>query len=448
MSKSMPQPPHLSKSVHLYSYHITSSSPEHDTTNPITSSIFAMRLFNVTTQRLESFNDEFELPNYATLSHTWGNPEDEITFQDVNTHLDDDVGFAQPSKAIAWDKMRGACAQALAFGCGHVWIDTFCIEKSSSAELQEAINSMFRWYGKAQMCLVYMSDVSTPDGPNQDGSEFQRSRWFSRGWTLQELVAPSRLVFFDKHWNVIGEASNLSATVSEITGIRREFLVGQGGSIREHLSRASIAERMSWASRRHTTRPEDMAYCLLGIFGIHMPMLYGEGWNAFKRLQEEIMKTTDDSSLLAWGLDRLGTTPDLSSILAPTPEYFEHCAKVYQVLGFWHVGQTRPSFFMTQRGLVIQNLPLVQVGKLLYLILNCGVPTSGIEQHFIAVPFISAQATGQEGYDIPEGFVRPSWCMPILVPLRFLRSAKRSSLLILRPSATSDKMRRKRILSL
>lgn len=144
MSKSMPQPPHLSKSVHLYSYHITSSSPEHDTTNPITSSIFAMRLFNVTTQRLESFNDEFELPDYAILSHTWGNPEDEITFQDVNTHFDDDVGFAQPSKAIAWDKMRGACAQALAFGCGHVWIDTFCIEKSSSAELQEAINSMFR----------------------------------------------------------------------------------------------------------------------------------------------------------------------------------------------------------------------------------------------------------------------------------------------------------------
>lgn len=250
-----------------------------------------MRLFNARTKRLESFNNESKLPEYAILSHTWDSPEDEIAFHDLNTHRCPNyscncpkevsnagtIGLGQSGKAVAWDKVKGTCDQALAHGYDYVWIDTFYIDKSSSVELQEAINSMFRWYEKAQVCFVYLSDVSTPDGPDQDQSEFRRSRWFTRGWTLQELLAPSRLVFFDKHWRAIGEAGDLKAIIGVITKIRRELIAGHAGSVHQLLCRASIAERMSWASRRHTTRPEDMAYCLLGIFDIQMPMIYGEG---------------------------------------------------------------------------------------------------------------------------------------------------------------------------
>jgi hypothetical protein len=164
-----------------------------------------------------------------------------------------------------------------------------CIDKTSTAELSEAINSMFRWYRESKICYAYLSDVS-------DASRFTESRWFTRGWTLQELVAPYNICFYDVKWYLIGTKLSLQAAISERTRIAEKVLAtGEFDYI-------SIAQRFSWAADRETTRTEDLAYCLLGMFNVNMPLLYGEGEKAFRRIQEEIMKISDDQSLFAWGL--------------------------------------------------------------------------------------------------------------------------------------------------
>ncbi|PMD16890.1 hypothetical protein NA56DRAFT_730642, partial [Hyaloscypha hepaticicola] len=184
-----------------------------------------------------------------------------------------------------WSKVTGCCAQAALDGWEYVWIDSCCIDKTSSAELSEAINSMFRWYKKAEVCYAYLSDVSSAsDDPRNFPSQFSQSKWFTRGWTLQELLAPHYVDFFDQTWTWIGSKGSLNAVISQITGIADLVCYKE----------ASVAQKMSWASYRETTRIEDLSYCLLGLFGVHMPPLYGEGENAFMRLQREIMNTTDD----------------------------------------------------------------------------------------------------------------------------------------------------------
>ena len=171
-----------------------------------------------------------------------------------------------------------------------------CIDKTSSAELSEAINSMFSWYQNAAICYAYLSDVPKCADVLTVDSMFSRSRWFTRGWTLQELIAPNNLTFFSMDWHPFGTKVELSSRVSSITGIERTFLSGKD------LESASTAKRMSWAASRKTSRVEDIAYCLLGIFDINMPLIYGEGKKAFRRLQEEIMKSrSEDHSLFAWG---------------------------------------------------------------------------------------------------------------------------------------------------
>lgn len=243
-----------------------------------------------------------ERRKYAILSHTWG-PE-EITFQELSKYS------AQPStssyhfrKAITssagYTKIQGFCNQAKRDGYDWVWIDTCCIDKRSSAELSEAINSMFKWYQESDICYVYLAGVlDESEDFSAKNSSFRKCRWFGSGWTLQELLAPKRVLFYSCQWKFIGEltpSSGLCDVVSEITSIPPAFLEGAP------LSMANIAQRMSWASKRKTTREEDMAYCLLGIFDVNMPLLYGEGAKAFRRLQEEIMKYTNDHTLLAWG---------------------------------------------------------------------------------------------------------------------------------------------------
>jgi hypothetical protein len=193
--------------------------------------------------------------------------------------------------------------------CDYVWIDTCCIDKTSSAELSEAINSMFRWYRKSKVCFAYLEDVSkgpgwkvieiesndedaTPPGsPDPALSFLAKSRWFKRGWTLQELIAPKAVYFYDSSWNKIGEKRQLEEEITEITGIDSDVLY-------DHtlLYTKSIARRMSWASSRETTKIEDIAYCLMGILDVNMPLLYGEGERAFTRLQEVIMQSSYDHS--------------------------------------------------------------------------------------------------------------------------------------------------------
>jgi ankyrin repeat protein len=228
---------------------------------------------------LTQFGDE-GIPPYAILSHTWGADAEEVTFED----LMNGTGKNKPG----YKKIRFCAEQAKSDDLQYFWIDTCCIDKRSSTELSEAINSMYRWYQDANACYAYLADVPSK-------TKFADSRWFARGWTLQELLAPSEVMFFDEEYKKLGTRTNLRQSVSSCTGIPEGILAGS-----DDLERISIAQRMSWAAKRETKRLEDRAYCLMGIFGINMPLLYGEGERAFLRLQEEIMKISDDHSLFAW----------------------------------------------------------------------------------------------------------------------------------------------------
>ncbi|PIL25396.1 hypothetical protein GSI_13286 [Ganoderma sinense ZZ0214-1] len=163
---------------------------------------------------------------------------------------------------------------------------------------------MFAWYRDAKICYTFLVDVSTSSFAelNAKGSAFRSSVWFTRGWTLQELIAPRQLVFLSQTWEPLGTKASLSALIEEITGIPTSVLVRDSqGSPHRSLDKCSVAQRMSWAANRNTTKVEDEAYSLLGIFDIHMPLLYGEGSRAFRRLQEEILRRIPDQTIFAWG---------------------------------------------------------------------------------------------------------------------------------------------------
>jgi hypothetical protein len=255
-----------------------------------------MRL--IKTQSLELVDAEtLHWPPYAILSHRWG--AQEVTLQ----HLRLKTPNGQPPPSVyhmeGYQKIQRFCYEAAREGIEYGWVDTCCIDKTSSAELSEAINSMFQWYSKAQVCYAYLNDVSLPHGNGSalDDAFFEalsNSQWWKRGWTLQELIAPSLVRFFSRDWTYFGDKVTLGPAITIITGIDQATLEGQD------IRRVSIARRMFWASQRITTKPEDLAYCLLGIFAVNMPLLYGEGEQAFIRLQEEIMKTSDDQSIFAW----------------------------------------------------------------------------------------------------------------------------------------------------
>jgi hypothetical protein len=242
-----------------------------------------MRLLNAKTLKLHSF-PEGEAPRYAILSHIWR--DEDLLFEDLQD-------IPRVSKKAGFTKIQFCCGQALKEDIEFVWVDTCCIDKTSSAELSEAINPMYRWYQKARICYAYLRDVSMPEDGEVD---IRGSLWFQRAWKLKELLAPRQLVFFSSDWKVVGSKEEKISTIAEATGIDDDYLIyGQ-------LKMASIAKRMSWAANRKATRAEDIAYSLFGIFDVQMPLLYGEGLpKAFRRLQEEIMKYSDDHTLFAWG---------------------------------------------------------------------------------------------------------------------------------------------------
>ncbi|TBU35788.1 heterokaryon incompatibility protein-domain-containing protein [Dichomitus squalens] len=262
---------------------------------------------------------------YAILSHVWDRRE--LSYQDAlqiqnSSQLTAVVDEVSPSQSptlvshtssafsIAYSssildhpdltsKVREACRVAREHGYRYIWIDSCCIDKTSSSELSEAINSMHRWYRDASVCYAFLADVPTANRAEirSPGSPFYQSRWFTRGWTLQELIASRSLVFLSRDWVALGTKVSLVDVVETITGIDQDILRHQ-----KSLDQVSVARRMSWASRRSTTRVEDEAYCLLGIFGINMETLYGEGRHAFFRLQEKILMQIPDQSIFAWGL--------------------------------------------------------------------------------------------------------------------------------------------------
>jgi hypothetical protein len=234
---------------------------------------------------LENFFGD-EIPPYATLSHTWGPKGSEVTYEDIVK------GTAAERKA-GYAKIRFCGEKAASHGLKYFWVDTCCIDRSSSAELQEAITSMFHWYRDAARCYVYLSDVSILDRDLNSQiyqtpweSAFRVSRWFTRGWTLQELLAPPLVEFFSQEHTRLGDKSSLEQQIHEITGIAVPALQGTP------LSQFSVDERFKWAEKRQTTREEDWAYSLLGIFDISMTLIYGERrGKAVIRLKGEIERS-------------------------------------------------------------------------------------------------------------------------------------------------------------
>ena len=238
------------------------------------------------------------IPPYAILSHTWGPDSEEVTFQDVTKGTGEDKA--------GYEKIRFCAAQAQRHGLQYFWIDTCCINKENNAELAEAINSMFRWYQDAARCFVFLSDVPGPSRergglpPSQSWEPaFRASRWFTRGWTLQELLAPKMVHFFARDGALLGDKMSLKQLIHETTGIAVRALCG------DPLTRFEIEERFRWAESRQTTREEDWAYSLLGIFGVFISPIYGEGKdNAVHRLRKEINDKLDSEgrSILQIGI--------------------------------------------------------------------------------------------------------------------------------------------------
>ena len=221
-----------------------------------------------------------KIPPYAILSHTWGEEDDEVSFKDVMN------GSGQEKKGF--QKLQFCGNQAKIDGLQYFWVDTCCIDKSNSTELQTAINSMFRWYQNAVKCYVWLSDVlaHVQDGQSDTTgweSAFSNSRWFTRGWTLQELLASKSVIFYSYDYVRLGDKMSLEPKICEITEIAAEALQGHP------LSNFSVDERLRWRETRQTTEEEDRAYCLLGIFDVSMPLVYGEGYDkAMRRLLREI----------------------------------------------------------------------------------------------------------------------------------------------------------------
>ena len=231
---------------------------------------------------LITFSDDLA-PPYAILSHTWTDGQ-EVTYHELL------AGTGAEKRGYA--KIRFCGERAAADNLGYFWVDTCCIDKSTSDELSTAINSMFRWYQRAVRCYVYLTDVSVPEEVTNAEAfrisweqAFRHSRWFTRGWTLQELLAPASVEFFSQNGKRLGSRISLEQEIQDITGISIRALRGQ------KLTDFSVEARMSWAARRTTMLKEDKVYCLLGIFGVFLSLIYGEGEDhATLRLREEIQK--------------------------------------------------------------------------------------------------------------------------------------------------------------
>jgi hypothetical protein len=242
-----------------------------------------------------------DIPPYAILSHTWGSDNDEVTFKEITE--------GEGRGKTGYHKLSFCSKQAARDGLDFFWVDTCCIDKTSSAELTEAINSMYKWYQKAKKCYVFLTDVSI-DFPTNNVSPqtwatvFQDSRWFKRGWTLQELLASRSVDFFSKHREWCGDKTTLSQALHITTRIPVAALQGTP------LYQFSVEDRMSWARDRETKREEDSVYSLFGIFDVQLPLLYGEGrGRAMVRLRREIQGLSSSYPCIPSSVPRFSTIP-------------------------------------------------------------------------------------------------------------------------------------------
>lgn len=327
-----------------------------------------MRLLNVYQLELKTF-DHRKAPPYAILSHTWG--DEEVDYQTL-------ISKPQVKNGRGWSKILGTCKKAIQDNYDWVWIDTCNIDKSSSAELSEAINSMFVWYQASSVCYAFLEDLHVNDTSQELDlyKLLKPARWFTRGWTLQELIAPQNVVLYSASWQLLGTKSLLYPTLAEITGVDERVLQNPA-----MLSTMSIAQRMSWAAQRQTTRAEDVAYCLLGIFNVNIPLLYGEGGRAFLRLQEELINRFDDQTIFAWSLfeplapdtgkrdDRAWECQLGGGVIAPHPLAFKNSSHIVPVA---RLDLASEPTAITTRGILIEaNLIATQSPTIYAWLLPC-----------------------------------------------------------------------------
>lgn len=277
---------------------------------------------------------KFRKEGYAILSHRWLD-DNEILYHQYEQHVDK---LKSDSKDLSpqLDKIRGACRIARSQGIKWMWIDSCCINKLDPSELTDSINSMFLWYHHSLLCVTFLHDVElNPDHLPTDPRIFDSSDkngpagWFSRGWTLQELLAPRMMEFYDNNWTLMGTKADLQSSLSKLTGIDETYLAGT-----DDFRNACVATKMSWMAKRTTTLEEDLAYSMISIFGVNMPAMYGEGPRAFTRLQQLIMSSPSmDESLFAWKMPAPNAGHQYKSqnsawkenewgLLAPCPAWF------------------------------------------------------------------------------------------------------------------------------
>lgn len=340
-----------------------------------------MRLLNVDTLLFEEFAHPTNQPPspYAILLHRWGPEGDEISFKEYKKIIvpQENVPTHTYTSRRRYTKIVNLCRLAKLHGCQWAWIDTCCIDKRSSAELTEAINSMFAWYQKAHVCFAFLRDVPA--------RKFEHSEWWHRGWTLQELIAPQQVSFSDCNWKRIGDkrAGQMATLISRVSDIPRS-VIANGETRFEY----SVAQRMSWAAGRKTFRVEDEAYSLLGLFDVEMPLIYGEGTKAFRRLQQMIMEREGEETILAFSYrspkdGAISASPPLG-IFAPKPELFAPSWGTRQGnVGIVHEWRQTPPIFtiwglkldcdalrtrvLDQKGALVRTHYLVRLASALFL---------------------------------------------------------------------------------
>ncbi|KAI0973745.1 heterokaryon incompatibility protein-domain-containing protein [Xylaria arbuscula] len=331
-----------------------------------------MRLLNVKTLKLEDYTTR-PAPKYTILSHCWRPEIGEILYEDVESS--EPEIWREKRKEVAM-KVLKACAETERLGFEYIWVDTCCIDKRSSSELSEAINSMFKWYRKSTKCIAFLDDI--------DG-------------TLQELIAPDNVWFYNKNWSYIGDRFSMARKISAITRIDEVVLrhghepeledwdehdyredavhftcrCGINGfdpdRLQGMLDSFSVATIMSWAAGRRTSREEDIAYCLMGLFDVNMPLLYGEKSKAFIRLQEQIIRRTNDQSILAWATsdapEKAGFIWSVGRDLASSPDDFSYITikKKWSLEDHNYDDISRRNMSVTKEGLEVDLLlfPLV-----------------------------------------------------------------------------------------
>lgn len=286
-----------------------------------------MRLLNTKTWDVEEFGDA-STPEYAVLSHCWSS--EEILMSDL-----DDIDTA--SRKAGFAKLRSGCQTAIELGAAWLWIDAICIDQSSLTELSEAVNSHFHWFRSSQFCIAHLDDIDQADGYQGHPDQLRASRWMTRSWTLPELIAPKDIRFYGNKWIQFGTKETLLSRISEITGVDQAVLRDA-----DNLPSFSAGRKMCWAASRSTFHTEDVAYSLLGIFSIRMAAAYGEGREAFFRLQERILQDTRDASVVMW--QAVDCRQHYRGIFAHSPQEFIHFAAQSLAAPFVLCGETRTDF--------------------------------------------------------------------------------------------------------